>query len=186
MINYLVFTMAILRENHLLTRMNEIELSFCRRVNRVNSYKLIRYPFRIISRIGDGIAWYLLMLVFALFFGRIGLTAALHMSIVGMVTLIIYKILKQLTLRTRPCLLHDEVKMGIAPLDLYSFPSGHTMHAVAFTCVALFYFPGLFTTLIPFTILIALSRVILGLHYPSDVIAGAILGALIALVSFSI
>jgi undecaprenyl-diphosphatase len=40
--------------------------------------------------------------------------------------------------------------------------------------------------LIPFTILIGLSRPILGLHYPSDVIVGALIGMLISLTSFYI
>ncbi|HYR36596.1 MAG TPA: phosphatase PAP2 family protein, partial [Burkholderiales bacterium] len=71
-----------------------------------------------------------------------------------------------------------------APLDAFSFPSGHTLHAVAFTLVALNYYPALAPTLVAFTLLTAGSRVVLGLHYPSDVLAGAALGAGIAAASF--
>jgi undecaprenyl-diphosphatase len=70
------------------------------------------------------------------------------------------------------------------PLDHFSFPSGHTLHAMAFSLVALFYYPHLAWLLLPFTLLVALSRVVLGLHYPSDVMAGAALGVLIAEASF--
>ena len=66
-----------------------------------------------------------------------------------------------------------------SPLDPFSFPSGHTLHAVAFTVVAATHYPPLAALLVPFTLLIAASRVVLGLHYPSDVLVGAVLGALI-------
>jgi len=46
--------------------------------------------------------------------------------------------------------------------------------------------PDLLWILVPFALLIALSRVVLGLHYPSDVLAGAAIGALIAGTSFLI
>jgi undecaprenyl-diphosphatase len=69
------------------------------------------------------------------------------------------------------------------PLDRYSFPSGHTLHAVLFTTIAVAYAPSLVFVLLPFTLLIAASRVVLGLHYPSDVIVGALLGWMIAKLS---
>jgi undecaprenyl-diphosphatase len=46
--------------------------------------------------------------------------------------------------------------------------------------VAIAFYPMLAWLLVPFTLLVAISRVVLGLHYPSDVLAGAALGALIA------
>jgi len=46
--------------------------------------------------------------------------------------------------------------------------------------VVLAYYPALFWLLVPFSVLVALSRVVLGLHYPSDVLAGATVGATLA------
>jgi len=69
------------------------------------------------------------------------------------------------------------------PLDQFSFPSGHTLHAVAFTTIAIAHYPQLAFLLIPFAFLVALSRMVLGLHYPSDVLAGAAIGAAIAGIS---
>jgi len=61
-----------------------------------------------------------------------------------------------------------------------SFPSGHTLHAVCFTTVICGHIPASGWLLGPFAALVALSRPVLGLHYPSDVLAGAALGGAIA------
>jgi undecaprenyl-diphosphatase len=93
---------------------------------------------------------------------------------------------KRSTGRQRPFQIVPSVIAGAAPLDAFSFPSGHTLHAVAFTLVALRYYPSLVGILAAFTLLTAASRIVLGLHYPSDVLAGAALGAGIAAASFCI
>ena len=72
------------------------------------------------------------------------------------------------------------------PLDKYSFPSGHTLHAVAFSTLLIAGLPQLAGFLITFTLLVALSRMVLGLHYPSDVLIGALLGWLLARLSLAL
>ncbi|MEW6687539.1 MAG: phosphatase PAP2 family protein, partial [Pseudomonadota bacterium] len=67
-----------------------------------------------------------------------------------------------------------------------SFPSGHTMHAVAFSLVAAAHYPALAALLAGMSIAIAASRMVLGLHYPSDVLAGGALGAAVALGSLNL
>jgi undecaprenyl-diphosphatase len=71
---------------------------------------------------------------------------------------------------------HQAVVLGERPLDHFSFPSGHTLHAVLFTVMLGAHFPALLPLLLVFTPLVALSRMVLGLHYPTDVLAGAFLG----------
>jgi undecaprenyl-diphosphatase len=100
-----------------------------------------------------------------------GLRASAHMAATGVVALTLYKVLKRWTRRPRPFAADLRIRAWVAPLDEYSFPSGHTLHAVSFSVVALAYYPWLAPVLLPFTAGVALSRVVLGLHYPSDVLA---------------
>jgi undecaprenyl-diphosphatase len=105
------------------------------------------------------------------------------MIAVGLIGTVIYKFIKGKTLRPRPFNVYPAIVCAGKTLDQFSFPSGHTLHAAAFSIVVLAYYPGLFWLVVPFAVLVALSRPILGLHYPSDVLAGAALGAVIAGIS---
>jgi undecaprenyl-diphosphatase len=96
---------------------------------------------------------------------------------------VLYKLIKTRAVRERPYITHPAISCIAAPLDRYSFPSGHTLHAVSFAVIAIQAFPVLAWLLVPLALLIALSRVVLGLHYPSDVVAGALLGEGIAQVT---
>jgi undecaprenyl-diphosphatase len=172
--------MNITKTPAIFQRMDQYELAYCLRFNRACRLRQIEHLFAGISRLGDGAFWYILMLILSITKGKQGLIASLHMLMVGVLCLLLYKWLKARTERTRPFTRHAGIHICTAPLDYYSFPSGHTLHAVAFSFIALTYFPALAWLLVPFTLLIALSRLILGLHYPTDVLAGAALGAILA------
>ncbi|MCB1637566.1 MAG: phosphatase PAP2 family protein, partial [Thiothrix sp.] len=140
--------------------------------------------FAVISRLGNGVFWYVLMLVLPLVHGLPAILVSLHMALVGLMGVLIYKWLKTSTGRVRPYGYHNDIFQNVTALDPFSFPSGHTLHAVGFSMVLLHYYPEWALLVIPFTILVALSRVILGLHYPSDVLMGILLGAGLAWISF--
>lgn len=159
----------------------EWDRRWTRRLNAGVGVAPVRVLFRLASRLGDGVFWYSVMLVLSITQGRPGLEVTLRLLAAGMIGFAVYKLLKSGTSRPRPYRVLAGIRAGIAPPDAFSFPSGHTLHAVAFTLVAVSYFPALAWVLVPFTLLVALSRVVLGLHYPSDVLAGAALGALVAL-----
>jgi undecaprenyl-diphosphatase len=158
----------------------EWDRHWARRLNASVGVAPVRVLFRLVSRLGDGVFWYSVMLALIVTQGRAGLDTALRMLAAGLIGLAVYKLLKSKTTRPRPYKVLGDIRAGIAPLDAFSFPSGHTLHAVAFTVVAVSHFPALASVLVPFTLLVALSRVVLGLHYPSDVLAGAAVGALVA------
>jgi undecaprenyl-diphosphatase len=108
------------------------------------------------------------------------------MAATGLAALSLYTWLKRYTRRPRPFAEDRRIHALARPLDQYSFPSGHTLHAVAFTGVALAYYPALAWLLLPFTALVAVSRVVLGLHYPSDVIAATGIGIGLASLSLTL
>ena len=154
------------------------------RFNRASRNTFWRGFFTQISSLGNGRFWYALMAGLAAVYGRAALPCIVQMTLVGVAGLIAYKLLKRATSRPRPFMRSDAILRACDVLDEYSFPSGHTLHAVSFTIIALCYYPFLAVLLVPFTLLVAASRPILGLHYPSDVLAGAGIGALIAGLSF--
>ncbi len=159
------------------------DMELCVFCNRQSRNFTVRNLFRLASRLGDGVFWYTLMVVLLLQYQSEALPAVLHMILVGLLGTAIYKFIKGKTLRPRPFNVYPAIVCVGKTLDQFSFPSGHTMHAVAFSIVVVFYFPALLWLVTPFAILVALSRPILGLHYPSDVLAGAALGAAIAGIS---
>jgi undecaprenyl-diphosphatase len=161
----------------LLERFDAAEYRFCRRLNRGVQHRTVRVFFATASRLGDGVIWYVLMLTLPLLYGERGLTVGLIMLATGAAGLAVYKFLKRTFVRERPFIRHAGISLAGAPLDRYSFPSGHTLHAVAFTWQACAAFPELSLALLPLALSIAMSRVVLGLHYPTDVLVGALLGA---------
>ncbi|KAF1717465.1 phosphatase PAP2 family protein [Pseudoxanthomonas yeongjuensis] len=156
---------------------------WCLRANHWGEWKGLRRFFAAISRLGDGVFWYVLMAALVGADGMDGLAASAHMAATGVIALTLYKLLKRWTRRPRPFASDVRIRAWVAPLDEFSFPSGHTLHAVAFSIVAIAHYPALAALLIPFTASVAVSRVVLGLHYPSDVLAALGIGTALAGVS---
>ena len=148
----------------------------CAMANRWGTRRLVGLFFGTISRLGNGVFWYMLMTAVALLGGHRGQLAAAHMAATGLVALLLYRLLKRWTRRPRPYRVCPGVIAHVPPLDEFSFPSGHTLQAVSFSIVALAWYPTLTPLLLIFTALVASSRVILGLHYPSDVLAAVVIG----------
>jgi undecaprenyl-diphosphatase len=159
------------------------EAQFCLACNRWGHRSLVRSYFAAVSRLGDGVFWYGLMALIVLVDGMAGLAASAHMAATGAAALLMYRGLKRWTRRPRPFASDRRIRPLVRPLDEFSFPSGHTLHAVAFTLVALSHYPGLAWLLIPFSASVGASRVVLGLHYPSDVLAATGIGCALAAVS---
>lgn len=166
----------MLKLQHYLGWAQALDSRLCVKVSHTGQYRFIRHVFRTISRMGDGMFWYILMLVIAVTQGQSGLYVCLHMLTAGLTGTLVYKWLKRRTSRPRPFQVRQDVLLSGTPLDYFSFPSGHTLHAVAFGMVAVQHYPQLFPMIYPFVLLVGISRVVLGLHYPSDVLAGAAIG----------
>jgi undecaprenyl-diphosphatase len=86
--------------------------------------------------------------------------------------------LKKVYPRQRPYRVLPHVFTCKNPLEDHSFPSGHTTAVFALTTPLWLSVPSLGLILIPLSICVGLSRIYLGLHYPSDVVCGALIGLL--------
>lgn len=168
------------RAQILLQRIDLVEYRLCRSLNQAVASRALRRVFQLASRLGDGMIWYALVFALPLIYGHRALRPSLIMIVTGVVGLLLYKLLKHKLHRERPYIRHAGITLAMPPLDRYSFPSGHTLHAVSFTIQAVSFFPELAWVLVPLASLIAASRVVLGLHYPTDVLAGAGIGVALA------
>lgn len=139
-----------------------------------------------VSRVGDGWIWYAIIVCLPIAGGPVGTSAAVRMVGVGAVNLLLYRIIKRWIARPRPYRTCPGIRACSRSLDEFSFPSGHTLHSAAFSLILTAYYPMFALFVWPLTIVIAVSRIILGLHYPSDVIVGALIGGITAAVSFNL
>lgn len=125
-----------------------------------------------------------LMILYAIYrHGRRAAKAALIMALtIGCCDFFNHRIVKQLFDRSRPFVTHPEsviLRLPYRPGG-NSFPSNHALNSAAEAGLISAYVPALAPYLITYSVLVAYSRPYLGVHYPSDVFAGWILGWLIA------
>jgi undecaprenyl-diphosphatase len=144
--------------------------------HRSADWPLLVVTLVLVSQLGNGPLWYALIALLPLIGGPTGTACALQMLGVGLLNLAIYRYLKRRTCRPRPFEACPDIRACTAALDDFSFPSGHTLHAVAFASVLAFHYPWAAWIVGPFALLVAASRMVLGLHYPSDVAVGAAIG----------
>ena len=165
--------------NKLFYYLDRAEKPLCATANALADVPLIRRVFVFCSKLGDGVGWVLLFTTIGLFRPDAG---NLPIVLIGasLFNLGLYKLVKEQTLRDRPCTTWEAITPQEPPLDRYSFPSGHTLHAVTVNLLILPVLPLLGLALIPLTVMIMLSRIILGLHYPTDVVVAALLGSFVA------
>ncbi len=152
------------------------EALFMQRFCDLRSHPWLTAFFRGASRLGDGSLWYLSGLCF-LILGEPATRWAVAAAAVAIgLSVALFMTVKNLIGRPRPYVAWQELPCLMLPPDRFSFPSGHTMTAFAACGVYSQMIPGAALFFLPVAIVIGLSRVFLGLHYPTDVLVGALLG----------
>lgn len=174
------------RATRMFNRIDQWEIALCQQINRSIRIRPVHSFFAVVSKLGDGYFWYALILMLPVLRPDNGLAQAISMALTGLTCTLTYKLLKHTLVRERPFISFPSIHCGTPPLDRYSFPSGHTLHAVCFSAMLFAMQPLLALITLPFTLSVAASRIVLGLHYPSDVAAGALIGASIGLLSASL
>ena len=128
----------------------------------------------LITRLGDaGIIW-IILTVLLLIIPKTRKTGVIMMAALLADVLLCNVVIKNLVARTRPFDVNTAVQLLVAKPRDYSFPSGHT--AASFASV----------TALVLAVLIALSRLYLYVHYPTDIIGGVVFGSLSGYLGYKI
>ena len=146
------------------------------------------------SEFGQNLSIFLaryLVFVFALFVAYIGFgrgrrhlrKIAYEATWAALIALITASVSGQVIGRIRPYLADSSIQALIpAPLTMYSFPSGHTATAFAAAVVLVYGSPGIGLIALLAAALVGFGRMATGVHYPTDVIAGALIGSLVGVI----
>jgi undecaprenyl-diphosphatase len=148
-----------------------------RRVHRWRAPRWLRVWMVWSTRLGDGWIWYSVALALFFFGGGMRYTALAASFTAVVAAAVLFKIIKKTSKRKRPCHLEAHCWSRVLPPDQFSFPSAHSMCAFAIAVPLCFIYPDLQGPLLVLSGSIAVSRVILGMHFVSDVIVGSVLGA---------
>jgi undecaprenyl-diphosphatase len=140
------------------------------------------------TRMGDGWLWYSLGAILLAGGGPRGYAAVGAAGSAAILGIFVFKALKKVSHRPRPCEVQPHCWARVLPPDKFSFPSGHTMTAFSIALVVSYFYPTLEWPLYFLAVSIAVSRIVLGMHFLSDVLAGAVLGTALgiaAIVTFA-
>lgn len=157
-----------------------------RRVNKWPAPRWIRLWAIAATRAGDGWLWYLIGLSILLLGGEGRFTAVASAGSAALVGIGVFVVLKKISGRKRPCEIEPHCWAHLLPPDRFSFPSGHTITAFAMAIALGEFYPALLPGLLFCAISIAASRILLGMHFLSDVIVAALLGTGLALSSHAL
>jgi len=154
-----------------------------RRLNRWRAPRWVRVWMILATRAGDGWLWYLLGAAILLFGGEPRFAAVGDGTLAASTGIVIFLWLKKAAGRRRPCAFEPHCWATLLPPDQFSFPSGHTITAFAVALSLIHFYPDLTVGLLFCALSVAASRILLGMHFLSDVVAGAAIGALLARVA---
>lgn len=167
---------------NILTRVDTQLFQWCFNKTSPRDYTAIR----LVSRTGDGYLYLVLGILlwqFESFHGELFLYTGL---LAYALELPLFVLLKRLFKRQRPCDVLQQLRVKITPHDKFSLPSGHTAAAFLMATLLSHYYPSVAVLAYVWASLIGLSRVLLGVHYPGDILAGALLGISISLTSINL
>jgi undecaprenyl-diphosphatase len=153
------------------------------RVNRWRPPRWLRFWMLASTRLGDGWLWYLSGLMVALFGGPSRGRALLATALASGAGIVLFRRVKRICGRRRPCDLAPHCWAQLLPPDQFSFPSGHTITAFAVAISLGSFYPALLPGLLFCAASVAVSRILLGMHFLTDVLAGAAIGGVLGAVA---
>ena len=162
-------------------RVETNESRLVRRLAMQARHPVLRRMAVVVSRLTNGWLYAILSALMLALRGIAGWRVILAAGLASLVCLSVYPLIKRCVARPRPYEADPSLEPPVRALDQYSCPSGHCMVATACGIPLLFVCPGAEIAIVMGWLLIAWARVASAHHYPSDVVAGAVLGALASL-----
>jgi undecaprenyl-diphosphatase len=157
------------------------DIQFTTAIFGLNGRKLLAYAMPWISHTADGYYYPIVPAVLLL----VDIQKSWSFLLAGLmafgIELPIYKLLKNGIKRDRPFEVLSNIHGRISPSDQFSFPSGHAAAAFVMATLISYFFPVLSMPLFSWALLVGFSRIYLGVHYPTDILAGMAVGLLSAL-----
>jgi undecaprenyl-diphosphatase len=155
-----------------------------RKIHRWRAPRWFRILMIMLTRMGDGWLWYSIGLILLVFGGPQKFLAIGSATLASAIGIFLFRTLKHASRRKRPCEIEAHCWSTILPPDRYSFPSGHSITSFAIALSVGMFYSDLQIVLLVVATLIASSRMILGMHFLSDVLAGSAIGILLGYCSF--
>jgi len=159
------------------------DLRVMQRMNRWQPPRWFRVWMVYATRGGDGWLWYGLGAGMLVGGGDVRWTALASAILAVGIGIGLFLWLKRRIGRQRPCAIATQSWHTLLPPDQFSFPSGHTITAFAVAASVMHFYPALAPALWFCAASVAVSRVVLGMHFLSDVVAGAGIGGLLGTAS---
>ncbi len=147
-----------------------------RRIHRWQAPRWFRIWMIAATRCGDGWLWYALAPLVLLFGGEMRYVAVASAGLAGLTGVGLFLVLKRVSRRKRPCAVEPHCWARLLPPDQFSFPSGHSITAFAVAVPLALLYPTLVVPLLFLAASVAVSRIVLGMHFLSDIIAGCAIG----------
>lgn len=169
----------------LLTILLEYDCNLLQWASVQRQRQLVIPAARLLSRTGDGYIPVVTILACLTSSNPMFRQLAWQLIVLFCIERTLYFLLKNSLRRKRPAESLDTLKALIVASDKFSFPSGHTSAASLYTAVMYIHFPILGSVLMVWALGVGISRVVLGVHYPSDIVAGASLGIAISAINIS-
>ncbi len=153
-----------------------------------NGKNLLDKSMLFITHTGDGYYYGLVILIALVVNLQVGLTMLLAGAVAFALELPLYKVMKNAIKRSRPFEQIRGIRFLIQPPDKFSFPSGHTAAAFLMATIlsSMIMIPLLTCGLFIWAVMVGISRIYLGVHYPTDVIMGMVLGIACALIGLGV
>ena len=169
----------------LLNEIHQYDIVMFNRLFNARLHPILSNVSRYVSKTGDG---YLYLLLAVWVYWQENYTSPfLQAILLGFaIERPVYFVLKNGCKRSRPESALDDFRSLIKPSDQFSFPSGHASAAFMIAVICSFYYPSIFLLLLCWASLVGFSRVALGVHFPTDIVAGMSLGISAALISIGV